>query len=102
MVDDQMKSFLRNAFSSADYGIAECHAFGSVVGHYPTRDVDIVIRFDSFEPGRVRTCRDRLREIESRFKEFHGLELHVQMFLSTESEALRRFLDVAGAHERIV
>ncbi len=101
-VDDQMKSFLRNVLSNTDYGVAECHAFGSVVGQHPTRDVDIVIRFDSSEPGRVRTCRDKLRDIESSFQEFHDLELHVQTFLSAESEALHRFLDDAGAHERIV
>ena len=102
LVDDQMKSFLRNALSYPHYGVAECYVFGSVVGQYPTRDVDIIVRFDSSRPGRVRTFRDRLRNIESKFQEFHSLKLHVQTFLSAENEALHRFLDNAGVHERII
>ena len=100
--DDRMKSFLRNALSDPCYGVAKCYAFGSVVGQYPTRDVDIVIQFDSSEQGQVRTYRDRLRSVESRFQEFHGLVLHVQTFLSTEDEALDIFLDYAGLHERLI
>ena len=102
LVDDQMKSFLRNLLSNPHYGVAECYTFGSVVRQDPNRDVDIVIRFDSSKPRRVRTYRDRLRNIESNFQEFHGLELHVQTFLSAENEALHRFLDDAGMHERII
>ena len=102
LVDDQMKSFLRNALGNPHYGVAESYAFGSVVGQHPTRDVDIIIRFDSSKPGRVRTYRDRLRIIESNFQEFHGLKLHVQTFLSAENDALHRFLDDAGVHERII
>ena len=36
-VDDQMKSFLRNALSNPSYGVAKCYVFGSVVKLYPTR-----------------------------------------------------------------
>ena len=97
-----MKSFLRNALSNPWYGVAKCYAFGSVVGKYPTRDVDIIIQFDSSKRGRVRNCRDRLRNIERSFQEFHGLELHVQTFLATENEALHRFLNDAGQHQRLV
>ena len=50
LVDDRMKSFLRNTLANPWYGVAECYAFGSVVGIYPTRDVDIVIQFVSSEP----------------------------------------------------
>ena len=102
LVDDQIKSFLRNALSDRRYGIAKCYAFGSVVGQYPTHDVDIIIQFDSSKRGRVRTYRYRLRDIESSFHELHGLKLHVQTFLSTQDEALHRFLNVAGLHERII
>ena len=101
-VDDRMKSFLRNTLSDPCYGVAKCYAFGSVVGQYPTRDVDIIIQFDSSEQGQVRTYRDRLRSIESSFQEFHGLVLHVQTFLSAEDEALDTFLDHAGLHERLI
>ena len=100
-VDDQMKSFLRNTLSNPWYGVTKCYAFGSVIRQYPTRDVDIVVQFDSSKRNRVRTCRDRLRKLESSFQEFHSLGLHVQTFLSTENEALHRFLDDAGLHERI-
>ena len=101
-VDDQMKSFLRNALSNPSYGVAKCYAFGSVVGQHPTRDVDIVIQFDSSNPRRVRTYRDRLRSIESSFHAFHGQPLHVQTFLSAENAYLSRFLDDAGVHERLI
>ena len=77
-------------------------SFGSVVGLYPTRDVDIVVQFDSSEPRQVRIYRDRLRKIEHLFDEHHALKLHVQTFLSAENEYLHRFLNDAGAHERIV
>ena len=97
-VDDQMKSFLRNALSNPWYGVAKCYAFGSVVEQYPTRDVDIIIQFDSSKQRQVRTYRDRLRNIERSFQEFHGLDLHVQTFLSAEDEALHRFLNDAGMH----
>ena len=101
-VDDQIKSFLHNALSNPWYGVAKCYAFGSIVGRYPTRDVDVVIQFDSSKQGRVRICRERLRSIESSFQEFHCLKLHVQTFLLAENEALDRFLNKAGFHERIL
>ena len=101
LVDDQIKSFLRNALSDPRYGVAKCYVFGSVVRQYPTRDVDIILQFDSSKRGRVRTYRYRLRDIESSFQEYHSLKLHVQTFLSTENEALHRFLNDAGLHERI-
>ena len=97
-----MKLFLRNSLKNPCYGVAKCYAFGSVVGRYPMRDVDIVVQFDSSQQGRVRICRDRLRNIESSFQEFHGLKLHLQTFLSDEDDAVDRFLNRAGAHERIV
>ena len=100
--DEQIKSFLRNALSEPSYGVAKCYAFGSVVGQYPTRDVDIIIQFKSSEPSPVRRCRDRLRNVESSFQEFHGLRLHVQTFLSDENEVLVEFLEDAGKHERII
>ena len=96
-----MKSFLRNALNDPWYGVAKCYAFGSIVGQYPTRDVDIIIQFDSSKQGQVRAYHDRLRNIESSFQEFHGRKLHLQTFLSTENEALHRFLNIAGPHERI-
>ena len=97
-----MKLFLRNALRNPCYGVAKCYAFGSVVGRYSTRDVDIVVQFDSSKQGRVRICRERLRNIESNFQDFHGLKLHLQTFLFDEDDALDRFLNRAGAHERIV
>ena len=102
LVEGQIKSFLRNALSDPCYGVAECYAFGSVVGRYPTRDVDIIIQFDSSKARQVRIYRDRLRRIEGLFQDFHDLKLHLQTFLSTENEALHRFLNRAGTHERIM
>ena len=101
-LDDRMKSFLRNTLTNPWYGVAECYAFGSVVRLHPTRDVDIVVQFDSSDPRQVRLYRDRLRKIERLFHEHHTLKLHVQTFLSAENEYRRRFLNDAGAHERIV
>ena len=101
-VDSQMKSFLRNSLSEPCYGVAKCYVFGSVVQQYPTRDVDVIIQFNSSTQDNVRINRDRLRSIESKFREFHGLGLHVQTFLSCENEALRSFLGKAGVHERLI
>ena len=101
-VDSQMISFLRNALGEPCYGVAKCYVFGSVVQQYPTRDVDIIIQFNSSTQDKVRTYRDRLRGIESRFREFHGLGLHVQTFLSCEDEALYSFLGKAGVHEQLI
>ena len=100
--DDQMKLFLCNSLSNPDYGVAKCYAFGSVVGRYPTRDVDIVVQFDSSKQGSVRIYRERLRNIESSFQESYYLKLHLQTFLFDEDNALDRFLSRAGAYERIV
>ena len=102
LADEQMKSFLHNALTDSWYGVAKCYAFGSVVQQYQTRDVDVIVQFNSSKPGRVRTYRSRLRNIESSFQEFHSMDLHLQTFLSDEDEALYRFLDDAGMHERLI
>lgn len=99
LVDDRIKSFLKNNLADSHYGVAKCYLFGSVVRRDPTRDVDTVIQFDTSKPGQVRTYRDRLRSIEQLFQEHHGLMLHVQTFLSSENEALDRFLVKAGVNE---
>ena len=54
-VDDRMKSFLCNSLSRPSFGVAKCYAFGSVVRSDPTRDVDIVIQFDSSNRRHVRS-----------------------------------------------
>ena len=100
--DNQMKSFLRNSLGDPCYGVTKCYAFGSVVRQYPTRDVDIIIQFDSSKEGQVRVYRGRLRSVESKFQEFYDLKLHVQTFLSTENEGLDIFLSKAEAYERIL
>ena len=101
-VDDRMKSFLCNSLSNPSFGVAKCYAFGSVVRSDPTRDVDIVIQFNSSKRRHVRSYRERLRSVENRFREFHGLELHVQTFLFYENAALDEFLSIAGEHEQII
>ena len=102
LVDDRIKSFLSNNLMDPHYGIANCYVFGSVVGTYPTRDVDVVIQFDSSKPSQVRIYRDRLRGIERIFEEHYDRMLHVQTFLSTENEDLRRFLVRAGEYECVM
>ena len=102
LADDQIKSFLRNHLNDQKYGVAKCYVFGSIVRQYQSRDVDVIIQFDSSKPGRVRTYHHRLRNIESIFQEFHNLKLHLQMFLSTEDKALDRFLNKTGMYERII
>ena len=63
-LDDQMKSFISKSLSNPQYGVAKCYAFGSVVRRDPTRDVDIIIQFDSSKPRQIRHYRDRLRNVE--------------------------------------
>ena len=101
-VDNQMKSFVRNTLINPSYGVIRCYAFGSIVRYDPTRDVDIIVQFDSANPKRARICRDRLRDVETSFFEFYNLKLHVQTFLSVENEALDRFLNTADSHERLI
>ena len=96
-----MKSFLRNTLRDKWYGVSKCYVFGSVVRQDPTRDVDIVVQFDSSNERRVRMSRDRIRKIERSFQEFYELKLHIQTFLCAEDQAVNDFLSVAGAHERI-
>ena len=100
--DDRMKSFLRNALASPHHGVAECYVFGSVVRRDPTRDVDIVIKFTTADEGLTRIYRERIRDIEKNFKEFHDLNLHLQTFLFDQDDNVCNFLKVAGEHERII
>ena len=101
--DEQIKSFLRHALQDNWYGVKQCFVFGSIVGGYPARDVDIIVQFDSADERGVRAKRDRLRRFESDFREFHeGLGLHVQTFLSTEDDALQNFIGRTGAHQRLI
>lgn len=100
--DIRMKNFLRNVLSNPWYGIAQCYAFGSVVAHYPSRDVDIIVQFDSSTERRVRTLRGRLRQVEQLFHEHHQTRLHPQFFLGNEDESLANFLVRAGNHERLL
>ena len=100
--DEKIKVFLRNSLSDSSYGVAKCYAFGSLVGQYPTRDVDIIVQFDSSKPRQVRIYRERLREVESNFQEFRSLKLHIQTFLSSEDAAIETFLNKAGVHECIL
>lgn len=100
-IDHGFMSFLRNELHDSKYGVARCYAFGSVVREYPTRDVDIIVQFDSSQERKIRTYRHRLRTVEKSFQEFYSRQLHVQMFLSDEDECLQRFLEVAEHYERI-
>ena len=68
--DDLIKSFLRNTLRDEWYGVSKCYVFGSVVRQDPTRDVDIVVQFDSSNERRVRVSRDRIRKVE---REFPGI-----------------------------
>lgn len=99
--DDQMKSLLRSAMRNPWYGVSKCHAFGSIVRDYPTRDIDVVIQFNTSERKQVRIYRNRLRSFESTFRETYRQNLHVQTFLSEETAALQRFLNRAETHERL-
>ena len=101
-VDEDIKSFLSNTLSQPCYGVEACYLFGSVVQEYPTHDVDIIIHYNSSNPKRIRTYRNRLRIVETKFEKFHGLKLHVQTFLSIESEAVETFLTKSGRHVRII
>ena len=100
--DNQMKIFLRNALRDPWYGVHRCFLFGSILGQYPTHDVDIIIQFTSSQEGDVRTYRKRLRMIEKEFREFYDLELHIQTFLSSEDAHLDDFLNNLGTHDIIL
>ena len=100
--DDQMKLFLCKSLKDQCYGVAKCYVFGSVVRRDKTRDVDIVVQFESSEQGPVRTYRNRLRNIENVFQDYFGVKLHLQTFLCDEDGSLDGFLERAGTYERIV
>ena len=99
-VDGQVKLFISKSLAETRYGVAACYAFGSVVREYPTRDVDIVIGFNSSDQRQIRTYRNRIRELELTFSEVFQLTLHLQTFLDSECDQLLEFLAKAGDHEQ--
>ena len=101
LIDTHIQSFFRNCLQDQWYGIAKCYAFGSVVGKYPTRDVDIVVQFDSSVEREVRNYRGRMRTIERNFQGMYNLNIRLQTFLSTEDEAVQSFLGKAGVYQRL-
>ena len=100
-VDEQIKLFLRNTLKDQCYGVAKSYVFGSLIAQYTTRDVDVIIQFESGERGRLRAYRERLRSVESSFQKCYSLKLHLQLFLPDEHDALEDFLREAGSYERI-
>lgn len=99
-VDAQIRLFLSKSLTEDSYGVAGCYAFGSVVREDPTRDVDIVIGFNTSDPKRIRSHRQRLREVEHTFGDIFHLTLHLQTFLDSEHDQLLEFLAKAGDHEQ--
>jgi hypothetical protein len=76
--------------------------FGSVTQAYPTRDVDVVVQLQPGSDRRVRTAGLRLKELGRNFEaEFHLL-LHLQLFASTETDALERFTTRAGSLKVVI
>ena len=101
-LDDQMKQFLQSCLANPEYGVYRCFVFGSVIGKYPTRDVDVIVQFNSFKESQIRLYRGRLRKVESSFHEFYKLKLHLQTFVSIENDELDGFLNDTGLYEQIL
>ena len=89
---DDLFTYLRDALSAGNMGIADACVFGSGASFYPPpRDIDIAIRFKDILEQDVIQANARLATLLLDFKERFNYPLHVQRFLYHESELIARF-----------
>ena len=69
---------------------------------YPTRDVDVVVQLDPAPDHRIRTLGLRLKELGRTFEAEFGLPMHLQLFASTETDALLNFATRAGSLDVVI
>lgn len=92
-----MRAWLRQQLAKPELHVLFAAAFGSVTQTYPTRDVDVVVQLKPGSDHRIRKAALQVKGLGRTFTaEFH-LPLHLQLFLSTESDALSQFAIRAGS-----
>ena len=95
--DSTMTAWLRQQLAKPEFHILFAAAFGSVTQTYTTRDVDVVVQLKPGSDHRIRMTGLQIKGLGRSFKaEFH-LPLHLQLFLSAESNALSQFVIRAGS-----
>jgi predicted nucleotidyltransferase len=85
----QIRDFLRDIPTRYN-GIASIVLFGSFLDSFSFRDVDVIFVFR--ENGDVRSTRIIAKE----FKNTFSLNLHIQLFFSSDNKNLENFLHKAG------
>ena len=101
--DRKIVGILQKLLGDTSLGVSQCYLFGSIIHRYPTRDVDAAIVFSSSKERRVRKYRKRLYGAQRQFASlYEGLPLNLTLFLSSEEDELRTFLQCAGQYERII
>ncbi len=95
---ESMKAWLSSSFG--DIPVKRAAFFGSVVNHYPVRDVDLMLVL-SLSPDRsaVRRVRHQLESASRDFLQVFGHPLHYQLFFDEETQALETFTKNAGRLE---
>jgi hypothetical protein len=100
--DSTMTAWLRQQLARSELHVRFAAAFGSVTQTYPTRDVDVVVQLEQGSDHHVRTAGRRVKELGRTFEaEFH-LPLHLQLFTSTETDALLEFATRAGSLDVLI
>lgn len=100
--DSTITAWLRRQLARSEFPVRFAAAFGSVTRTYPTRDVDVVVQLEPGSDQRVRAAGLRLKELGRIFEAEFQLPLHLQLFSSTETDALLEFATRAGSLDVLI
>jgi predicted nucleotidyltransferase len=75
------KNWLRQQLGRAEFRVCLGTVFGSVTRAYPTRDVDVVVRFEPASEYEIRKLNLRLKELNRAFETEFDPSLHLQLFV---------------------
>ena len=100
--DSTITAWLRQQLARPELHIRFAAAFGSVTQTYPTRDVDVVVQLEPGSDDRVRAAGLQVKALGRIFKAEFQLPLHLQLFSSTETDALLEFARRAGSLDVLI
>ena len=100
--DTIMKDWLRMHLAQPSFDLQFAAAFGSVTRTYATRDVDVVVQLKPASDREIRRVGLRVKEVSRAFEGEFGVPLHLQLFTSDETSALRGFATRAGSLDVLI
>jgi hypothetical protein len=100
--DATMTAWLRQQLARRELDIRFAAAFGSVTQTYETRDVDVVVQLGSGSDDRIRAAGLRVKALGPTFKAAFRIPLHLQFFLTTETDRLLAFARTAGSLDVLI